>query len=452
MSTSTHAPARRSRLNLYTWIVTLGGFLFGYDTGIINGALPFLQQQFSLSPVAEGVTTSSLTLGAALGAMTVGQLVDRFGRRRVLFVLALVFIAGSTGIAFAPTLPVLVAFRVVVGLAVGAASAVVPLYLAEIAPPDQRGAIVTRNQFMIVTGQLLAYGMNAWLGNVFLHEPGIWRIMFALSAIPALALFLGMFAVPESPRWLLLAGREATARRVLEKTSADASAEYAHLHDSIEKERSTRAGTLRDLFASKALRRILLIGAAIGIVQQITGVNALMYYGTQVLRESGFATDAALTANIANGAISVLGAAIGIWFVGRLPRRLTLTVGLAGTTLSLLALALISTFVDGSARAWFVLIISVIFLVFQQGAVSPVTWVLMSEVFPSRVRGAGMGAVTFVSWLANFAVSFSFPQIVAAFGLGITFGIFAMLGVGAILFVRALVPETAGRALEDIEA
>lgn len=447
MSASTPA---RSRLNLYTWIVTLGGFLFGYDTGIINGALPFLQQQFTLSPVAEGITTSSLTLGAALGAVTVGQLVDRYGRRRVLFALALVFTLGSAGIAFAPSLGVLIAFRVLVGLAVGAASAVVPLYLAEIAPADQRGAIVTRNQFMIVTGQLLAYSINAALGNVFLHETGIWRVMFALSILPALVLFVGMFAVPESPRWLLRVGRVHEASRVLSATSIDARAQLTQLQSSLAAEENRSTGTLRDLFASPALRSVLLIGAIIGVVQQITGVNALMYYGTQVLRESGFATDAALTANIANGAISVIGAGIGIWFVGKLPRRITLTIGLAGTTASLLALALISSLVEGSARAWAVLGVSVVFLVFQQGAVSPVTWVLMSEVFPSRVRGAGMGAATFVSWLANFAVSFSFPQIVAAFGLGITFGIFAVLGVAAIIFVRTRVPETAGRALEDI--
>lgn len=447
---SAPTPAR-SRLNLYTWIVTLGGFLFGYDTGIINGALPFLQQQFTLSPVAEGITTSSLTLGAALGAVTVGQLVDRYGRRRVLFILALVFMLGSAGIAFAPSLGVLIAFRVIVGLAVGAASAVVPLYLAEIVPADQRGAIVTRNQFMIVTGQLLAYTINAALGNVFLHETGIWRVMFALSILPAIALFVGMFAVPESPRWLLRVGRVDEASRVLSATSSDANAELTRLQSSLAAEENRSTGTLRDLLTNPALRSILLMGATIGIVQQITGVNALMYYGTQVLRESGFATDAALAANIANGAISVIGAGIGIWFVGKLPRRATLTIGLAGTTASLLALALISSLVEGGARAWAVLAVSVVFLVFQQGAVSPVTWVLMSEVFPSRVRGAGMGAATFVSWLANFAVSFSFPQIVAAFGLGVTFGIFAVLGVAAIIFVRTRVPETAGRALEDIE-
>lgn len=450
MNASTASTRRPTRLNLYTWIVTLGGFLFGYDTGIINGALPFLQQQFQLSPIAEGITTSSLTLGAAAGAVTVGQLVDRYGRRAVLFALALVFIAGSSGIAFAPSLGALIAFRIIVGLAVGAASAVVPLYLAEIAPADQRGAIVTRNQFMIVTGQLLAYSINAALGNVFLHDTSIWRTMFALSIIPAIALFIGMIAVPESPRWLLRAGRTDEAARVLAKTTTKATAELEQLQASLTAEQDQSTGTLRDLIAHPALRSILVMGATIGIVQQITGVNALMYYGTQMLRESGFATDAALTANIANGAISVIGAGVGIWFVGRLPRRATLTIGLAGTTASLLALALISSYMQGSGRAWAVLAVSIVFLVFQQGAVSPVTWVLMSEVFPSRVRGAGMGAATFVSWMANFAVSFSFPQIVAALGLGVTFGIFAVLGIAAIIFVRTRVPETAGRALEDI--
>lgn len=428
-----------SRFNLFTWIITLGGFLFGYDTGIINGALPFLQEDFRLSPAAEGLVTSSLTLGAALGAVIVGQLVDKFGRRRVLFALALIFILGSSGIGFAHNLGVLITSRVIVGLAVGAASAVVPLYLAEMAPPEKRGAIVTRNQFMIVTGQLLSYAVNAALGNIFIHETGIWRVMFLLSMIPALALFIGMFAVPESPRWLVMVGRRTQAEAVVQGMGGSADLLAGHEEED--------AGTLATILRSPALRGTLVIAALIGVVQQITGVNALMYYGTQVLRESGFATDAALTANIANGAISVLGAALGLWAVSKLPRRHLLIIGLAGTTASLTALALISLLVSGGAKPWLVLIVSVIFLIFQQGSVSPVTWLLMSEIFPARARGAGMGTATFISWLANFAVSFSFPQIVAALGLGATFGIFAVLGLLAITFVKLVVPETANKQL-----
>ncbi|MFW0111179.1 MFS transporter [Rothia sp. CCM 9417] len=404
------------RVTLYTWIISVGGFLFGYDTGIINGALPFLQQDFTLSPAAEGLATSALTLGAAFGALTAGQLIDRFGRRRILLVLAVVFAAGSLGLTSAPNLAVFIAFRVLVGLAVGAASAVVPIYLAEISPVNRRGAIVTRNQFMIVFGQLAAYVMNAVLGNLFAQNVMIWRVMFAISVVPALVLFLGMLLVPESPGY-----RKSTA---------------------------TARGVLGQLWQEPALRTTLLLACAIGIVQQATGVNALMYYGTQVLREAGFSTDAALTANISNGVLSVIGAAVGLWFVGRFPRRLVLTLGLAGTTVSLMLLALTSQFLDASARPWATLLISIIFLVFQQGAVSPVTWVLMSELFPGRVRGAGMGVATFVSWMANFCVSLFFPQMVAALGLGATFAVFAVIGVGLIAFTRRAVPETAGRTMD----
>lgn len=404
------------RVTLYTWIISVGGFLFGYDTGIINGALPFLQQDFTLSPAAEGLATSALTLGAAFGALTAGQLIDRFGRRRILLVLAVVFAAGSLGLTSAPNLGVFIAFRVLVGLAVGAASAVVPIYLAEISPVNRRGAIVTRNQFMIVFGQLSAYVVNAVLGNVFAHNIMIWRVMFAISVVPALVLFVGMLLVPESPGY-----RASTV---------------------------TARGVLAQLWQEPALRATLLLACAIGIVQQATGVNALMYYGTQVLREAGFSTDAALTANISNGVLSVIGAALGLWFVGRFPRRLVLTLGLAGTTVSLMLLALTSQFLDLSARPWATLLISIIFLVFQQGAVSPVTWVLMSELFPGRVRGAGMGIATFVSWMANFCVSLFFPQMVAALGLGATFAVFAVIGVGLIVFTRWVVPETAGRTMD----
>lgn len=404
------------RVTLYTWIISVGGFLFGYDTGIINGALPFLQEDFTLSPAAEGVATSALTLGAAFGALLAGRLIDRFGRRRVLFALALAFSISSLGLTMAPNLGLFILFRVLVGLAVGAASAVVPIYLAEISPANRRGAIVTRNQFMIVTGQLTAYVVNAMIGNIFAHQLMIWRVMFAISIIPALVLFVGMFLVPESP------GYRSGVR--------------------------TEGGAFRELWSNPALRTSLLLASAIGITQQATGVNALMYYGTQVLREAGFSTDAALTANISNGVLSVLGAAVGLWFVGRFPRRLVLTLGLVGTTCSLALLALTSQLLDASARPWATLAISILFLIFQQGAVSPVTWLLMSEIFPSRVRGVGMGLATFTSWMANFIVSLFFPQLVAALGLGLTFAVFALIGLGLIAFTRAAVPETAGRVMD----
>lgn len=403
------------RVNLYTWIICLGGFLFGYDTGIINGALPFLQQDFHLSPAAEGIATSALTLGAAFGALVAGQLIDRFGRRRVLLALAVVFSLGSLGLATAHILPVFIVSRVIIGLAVGAASAVVPIYLAEISPANRRGSVVTRNQFMIVFGQLAAYVTNAFIGTAFAHESSIWRVMFAISIAPAILLFVGMLIVPESPRY--------------------------------RKDSTVQRGAVRQLWRDPALRSLLLVAAAIGIVQQATGVNALMYYGTQVLREAGFSTDAALTANISNGVLSVVGAALGLWFVGRFPRRTVLTIGLAGTTVSLAALAVSSQLLDASARPWATLFISIVFLVFQQGAVSPVTWVLMSEIFPASVRGAGMGVATFVSWMANFAVSLSFPLLLASLGLGATFALFAVIGIGLIIFTRLRVPETSGKEM-----
>lgn len=406
---------QQRRTTLHTWIITLGGFLFGYDTGIINGALPFLHTTFTLTPLTEGIATSALTLGAAFGALIAGRLIDHYGRRRIMLALALIFIAGSWGLAAAHTLPLFITARVIIGLAVGTASAIVPIYLGELSPPNRRGAVVTRNQFMIVTGQLAAYVTNASLGSALGHNPDIWRTMFAVSIIPAILLFAGMLIVPESPAY----------RATPTETS----------------------GGLGVIWRDPVTSTALLIAAALGITQQATGVNALMYYGTQVLREAGFSTDAALTANISNGVLSVIGAALGLWFVGRYPRRLVLTVGLLGTTASLIALALSSQLLDATARPWATLAVSIVFLIFQQGAVSPVTWVLMSEVFPSSVRGAGMGIATFISWIANFTVSLFFPPLVAALGLGATFALFAIIGLGLIAFTRTYVPETAGKTL-----
>ncbi len=410
-------PTTQGHSNLATWIVSIGGFLFGYDTGIINGALPFLQEDFQLTPAQEGLATSALTLGAALGALTAGRTIDRFGRRRPLFALAIIFAVSSLGLAAAPNLGLFLLFRVLVGLAVGAASALVPIYLAEIAPTHLRGTIVTRNQFMIVFGQLAAYVVNALIGNSLADQTDTWRLMFAISAAPALVLFAGMFLVPESPSYRPQEGR-------------------------------SREAGLGRLWVDPTLRRLLLLACSIGVIQQATGVNALMYYGTQVLREAGFSTNAALTANISNGLLSVIGAGIGLWFVGRFPRRMVLTLGLAGTTGSLAALAVSSQLLGPDARPWATLAISIVFLIFQQGAVSPVTWLLMSELFPRVVRGSGMGVATFVSWMANFAVSLTFPQLLASLGLGWTFALFALIGLGLIAYTRAAVPETAGQSMD----
>ncbi len=444
---------QRRYLRRATWVATLGGLLFGFDTGVINGALPFMVDDLRLTAVTEGLVASSLVFGAAFGALTGGRLADSYGRKRMILVLAVVFLVGTLGTALAPDVTVMVVSRLVLGLAVGGASVMVPIFLAELSPAARRGQVVTRNELMIVTGQLIAFSTSAFLGTVFGDSSGIWRWMLVLATLPAIGLWIGMHFVPESPRWLAAHGAFGVALRVLQRLRPETVArqEYEEVRSTAIEDRERETAGLRDL-RRPWLRRIFLVGLGLAVIQQITGVNSIMYYGTQILVVAGFGTQAALTANIANGIISVAATFVGIWLLGRVGRRPMLLVGQIGTTSALLAIGLVSLLVpEGTARGFLVLALTVTFLAFQQGAISPVTWLMLSEIFPMRLRGLGMGAAVFVLWMVNFAVSLSFPILMAAISISTTFFVFVVLGVAAILFARRYVPETRGRSLEELE-
>jgi major inositol transporter-like SP family MFS transporter len=444
---------QRRYLRRVTWVATLGGLLFGFDTGVINGALPFMVDDLRLTPVTEGLVASSLVFGAAFGALAGGRLADAYGRRRMIIMLAVVFLVGTLGTALAPDVTVMVTSRLVLGLAVGGASVMVPIFLAELSPAARRGQTVTRNELMIVTGQLIAFSTSAFLGTVFGDSHGIWRWMLVLATLPAIGLWIGMYFVPESPRWLAAHGAFGFALRALQRLRPPAAAriEYEEVKSLALEDRERDKAGIRDL-REPWLRRIVVVGLGLAVIQQITGVNSIMYYGTQILVVAGFGTQAALTANIANGVISVAATFVGIWLLGRVGRRPMLLVGQIGTTAALLAIGLVSLLVpEGTARGFLVLALTVTFLAFQQGAISPVTWLMLSEIFPMRLRGLGMGAAVFVLWMVNFAVSLSFPILMDAITISNTFFVFVVLGVAAILFARRYIPETRGRTLEEIE-
>ncbi|KKI91808.1 major facilitator transporter [Bacillus sp. SA1-12] len=434
-------------------ISTLGGVLFGYDTGVINGALPYMTEELGLTAYTQGLVASVLLLGAAIGALFGGRLADSYGRRKTILMLSFIFLAGTLGCTLAPDVNVMVVSRFVLGLAVGGASVTVPAYLAEMSPADSRGRIVTINDLMVVSGQLLAFVFNAILGTTMGHVDGIWRYMLAIATVPAVLLFIGMMRVPESPRWLVSKQKNDQALNTLNRIRKgdEAIAELAEIKATFAEEADMKKAGLKDL-ATPWIRRILFIGIGIGIVQQITGVNSIMYYGTEILKDSGFGTEAALVGNIANGVISVLAAATGIWLLGKVGRRPMLITGLAGTTTSLLLIAIFSSMLEGSVvLPYIVLSLTVTFLAFQQAAISPVTWLMLSEMFPLQIRGFGMGVTVLCLWIANFFVGFLFPVFLENLGLSGAFYIFVGLGVLAITFVTKFLPETKGFTLEQLE-
>ncbi|MFC8520677.1 sugar porter family MFS transporter [Streptomyces sp. NPDC057257] len=451
-----HAPPAVSRrLRLITVIATFGGLLFGYDTGVINGALPYMSDDLGLTAVTEGMVTSSLLLGAALGAVAGGRMSDARGRRRTILTLAVLFFAGALGATLAPTTAVMIVARFVLGLAVGGASVTVPVYLAEISPAERRGALVTRNELMIVSGQLLAFTSNAVIANIGGESGGVWRWMLVIATVPAVVLWFGMLVMPESPRWLASQARYGDALEVLRQVRSrqQAEAELAEVSALAVKEEQERLGGWQDMKATPWVRKLMFIGFGIAIVQQITGVNTIMYYGTQILTDAGFTADSALTANIANGVISVLATFVGIWLLGRVARRPMLMIGQMGTTAALLLIGVFSLVLPaGDGRAFVVLAMTVTFLAFQQGAISPVTWLMLSEIFPMRMRGFGMGVAAVVLWLTNFVIGLVFPSLVNGIGISNTFFLFVVAGLFSLTFVKLYVPETKGRTLETLEA
>ncbi|MDE1150179.1 MAG: sugar porter family MFS transporter [Azospirillaceae bacterium] len=442
-------------VQVITGVATLGALAFGYDTGVIAGALPYMsraatQGGLGLTPLTEGAITAALIFGAALGSFIGGRLSDRYGRRAAILILALVFFTGALGTAGAPDIALMAATRFFLGMGVGGASAVVPVFIAEIAPPNRRARLVTRSELMIVTGQMLAYVCSAVLAHV-LHDPAVWRVMLAVAAVPALLLWLGMVFMPESPRWLALHNREDEARAVMARIRQDPAQRERELAGMMAATSDVSEATGLSELRTPWIRNLMLIGIGLGFVAQFTGVNAFMYFTPIILQSTGMGTEAALTGTIGNGVIAVLSTLLGIWLITRNNRRALLMTGLVGAILCLMGLgAVLQLMPDGTGRSYIALAIIFAFMFFQQGMISTIYWLLMSELFPQRMRGVVTGLVVAVMWMFNAAVAFLFPILLDWLG-GETFFLLAALNVASLAFVWHFVPETRGKSLETLE-
>lgn len=449
------------RIGQISIVACLGGLLFGYDTGVSSGAEGPMSEELGLSDIQTGIVISSLVFAAAIGAFIGGRLSDAIGRKKTILVLAVMFFLGVGFVIFAPSSPsagfaVVVLGRIILGLAVGGASTVVPVYLAELAPFEIRGSITGRNEMAIVFGQFLAFSVNAILNAALGHVEGIWRVMFGVCAIPAVALFIGMLRMPESPRWLVEKGRTEEALAVLDtvRSKDRAKAEFDQVVGVTvdEEEMETGKPGFMQILNSKWLRRILLVGIGVAMAQQLTGINAIMYYGPRVLEASGFDTEAALIAATAFGLAAVIGGVIALRNMDRLDRRTTFIIGLTLTTICHLLVGTAGLVIpDGSPMKPYVIAVLVfLFVLSMQSFLNIAVWVWLAEIFPLNIRGLAIGISVFFGWFVNGLLALYIPSLVTSLGLG-TFFLFALVGVIMLGFLWHEVPETRGRTLEGLE-
>ncbi len=428
-------------------VAALGGLLFGYDTGVISGAILFIKDQFALSAIMEEVVVSSVLVGAVLGAALGGALTGRFGRRGLIILAGVIFTASAIGTALAPTVGWLIAARIVSGIAIGIASFISPMYIAELVPAKARGSLVAINMLAITTGIVVAYLVD----YAFSGSHG-WRYMFGLAAIPAIALVIGMLRLPDSPRWLISKSRTEQARKILQRvrTATDVSAEVAEIQKSMEQQ---GIGGIKGLL-QPSLRMPLIVGLGLAMFQQITGINTVIYYAPTIFKFAGISgTGPAILAGAALTMVMWVFHVLAIFLLDRVGRRPLLLVGVAGQVVGLAILGAAFQFPQlASFKSDVAITGLVIYVACFAFGLGPIFWLLISEIYPLKVRGAAMSAVTVTNWALNLLVAMTFLTLVGVLGHAGTFWLYGVIAVGAWIFFYLRVPETKGKTLEQIEA
>lgn len=431
-----------------TAVAALGGLLFGYDTAVISGAIGFLRVKFDLSPAMEGWAASSAIIGCIFGAMAAGWSSDRFGRKKVLLLTAVLFAISAIGSALPANLAQFAIFRFIGGLGIGASSMVSPLYITELAPAAIRGRLVSYYQLAIVTGILVIFFVNTLIqgaGDQAWNVEYGWRIMMASELIPAALFLSALFFVPESPRWLCKESRDAEAMNILSRINGAVAAKdtLREIKTALQEEQ----GTLRELFAGR-FRKALVIGLALCIFSQVQGINAIMYYAPEIFKAVGSGTDAAFRQTVVIGIINLLFTFVAIRLVDQSGRKKLLLLGGAGMAFSL---AMTGMAFYAGWTGYGLLLFILLYIASFAASYGPVTWVVIAEIFPIKMRGVAMSVTTVALWVAVYIVTQFFPILLRGAGPASTFGIFFAMSLLALLFVWSRVPETKGKTLEEIE-
>jgi len=431
-----------------SFIAALGGVLYGYDMGIIAAAVIFVKRSFALSTVMEELVVSIVLIGAMAGALVGGAVADKIGRRATLVWAGAIFIVGSVLAPLSPNVATLIIARAIIGIGIGFTSVTAPVYVSELAPPQSRGMLIGLYQFALTLGIAFADLVGYWLA-----EEQAWRLMFAIAAVPTV-FFLGVIlTVPESPRWLFAHSREKDAETVLLKyTDASGAQQFlADIRDGLKTpiEQSWRA------LLTPAVRGSLLIAVGFTVLQQVTGINTIIYYGPQIFELAGIASHSdSILATLLVAVVNVIGTVVGIMLVDRVGRKPLLYVGVGGMTIALFSLAYAFSHqaVLGASLGAIAIGCLVLYIACFAFSLGAIAWILVSEVFPLRVRGRGVAAATLFSGISNFAVSLTFLSLIKAAGSASTFALYGLMSIVTLIFVRFAVPETCGRELESISA
>lgn len=444
------SPRQKFVLGLICATAAIAGLLFGYDTGVISSAILFIKAEFPITTFQEELIIAIVSCGAILGAICGGPLSDRLGRKKVVLASSILFIFSSISIAWAPTINILIFGRLLIGIAVGVSSATAPLYIAEIAPGSFRGALVTLNQLFITIGILVSYVVGLLLAQT--HG---WRLMFLIGAIPPFIQFVVMMFFPESPRWLVFRNRIEEAQAILNRyrgSHEDAQLEIDH----IKKHAGEKPGSWSTVFSKKYLPAVI-AGVGVTVIQQITGINTVIYYAPTIFKFAGFTSDvAAISATLWVGIVNTGTTFVAIYLLDKVGRKPLLTVGLSGMILSLLVLGIGFALPRDSVElqqlvGWISVISLMVYVASFAFSLGPNGWLINSEIYALKIRGRAMGLATCANWGSNFIVTLTFLNLIHFLGKTGTFWLYAMIGLLGLWFIVKLVPETKGKSLEEIE-